>query len=316
MASYNSFKRINSDAIVDGTLTNVDIQSGQVTTAKIANGAVTSVKFADGNVTTAKLAASLDLSGKTVSYRPISNADVNSSADIAGDKLASGAATTNLGYTPVNTAGDAMTGNLRVQAGSAGAPSIRGADGNTGIYFAGNDDLRMTVNGSDVLQIDSSGRAKFPTRPAFSVAGTSGWRYSNSYGGPGGHREIGGPMGFTFGHQTGGSNFNTGNGRFTAPVAGWYAFQTCWYFLNNNNNTGEYYHPWIWRNQSTGHAPTGRAPYTIVMHGNRNNYEDGFNPCMIMYMNSGQYASLGAYMAGNSGRHHCGHQIFSGYLIG
>lgn len=316
MASYNSFKKINSDAIVDGSLANTDIGPGQVSSEKIANGAVTAAKFADGNVTTEKLAASIDLSGKTVSYRPITNADVNVSADIAGDKLGSGAATTNLGYTPVNKAGDAMTGNLRVQAGSAGSPSIRGNDSNTGIYFPNNNDIRFVTNGSDSMRIDGSGRTQFPRRPAFAACGTAGWRYANSYGGSRGQREIGGPMNYTTGHQTGGSNFSNGNGRFTAPVAGWYCFQTIWYLYNNNNNTNEYWHTFIRRNNNANTAPGNRAPHTIVMHGNRNNHEDGMSQTNLMYMNSGQYASLGAYFRGNQGRHHCGHQIFSGYLIG
>ena len=316
MASYNSFKRINSDAIVDGSLTNVDIQTGQVTSAKIQNGAVTSVKFADGNVTTDKLNSTLDISGKTVTYRPIVDNDINTSADIGGDKLAPGAITTNLGYTPLNKAGDNMTGNLRVQNGSASSPSIRGSDSNTGIYFPGGDDLRMAVNGTDVVRIDGAGRTRFPSRPAFAAVGQAGWRYANSYGGSRGEREIGGPMNYTTGHQTGGSNFSNGNGRFTAPVSGWYHFSTMWYWYNNNNNTNEYIHPWIRRNNSRRTSPGSRDPYMILLHGNRNNYEDGVNQCNIMYMNAGQYASLGAYFRGNQGRHHCGHQIFSGHLIG
>ena len=75
--------------------------------------------------------------------------------------MAAGAAEVNLGYTPLIAAGNnAMSGRLAVTNGSASAPSIRGSDANTGIYFADNQ-VRFSVNGSDAMQIDSTGAVYF-----------------------------------------------------------------------------------------------------------------------------------------------------------
>ena len=57
--------------------------SGSVTSAQLADGTVVAVDLADGAVTSAKLNSTVDLSGKTVTYRSI----------VAGD-IASGAITT------------------------------------------------------------------------------------------------------------------------------------------------------------------------------------------------------------------------------
>lgn len=59
-------------------------------TISIADGGVTTIKLADGAITTAKLADN----------------------SVTASKLASGAVVENLGYTPVNKAGDTITGNL------------------------------------------------------------------------------------------------------------------------------------------------------------------------------------------------------------
>ena len=69
---------IVADNIASNAVTSSKIKNSNVTTAKIADNAVTTVKIKDANVTTAKLA---------------DNAVTN-------DKLAVGAAVTNIGYTP------------------------------------------------------------------------------------------------------------------------------------------------------------------------------------------------------------------------
>ncbi len=61
-------EHINANAV-----TNAKIGSLAVTAAKIASDAVTTAKILDANVTAAKLAATLDLSGKTVTLPPRNN---------------------------------------------------------------------------------------------------------------------------------------------------------------------------------------------------------------------------------------------------
>src|SRR6056300_538297 len=123
MANYNSFKRIDRQAIVDGAVQGVDIAPGAVNTNEIANNAITSAKIEDTSVSSPQLGDPVDLSTKNITYRPFINADFSNSANIAQDKLASGAAEVNLGYTPLSTAGNnAMGGRLAVANGSASAP--------------------------------------------------------------------------------------------------------------------------------------------------------------------------------------------------
>lgn len=317
MATYSSFKRITSDAIVDSTIVADDIAGNTIPAADIANGNVTAPKMS-GVVTSAKIANSINLSGKTVSYRAITDSDVSGSANIAGAKLASGAATGNLGYTPVNTAGDTMTGQLVVPAGSLSAPSVRGTGSNTGIYFPATNEIAISSNGVQGIYIDSGGRVRRPNHPAFAVVGTAGWLYAGSFGSGGGFfdAKLGSQMGWTIAHQTGGSNFNTSNGRYTAPVTGWYVFHTLYYLLNDNNSTSSYIHCFFEKNQNQGQGVGGRSPYTINMHGNRINYDPGANYSIVMQMNAGDYCNLSVKWHSTNSRLHAGHQVWSGHLIG
>lgn len=315
MATYSSFKKIDSDAFIDLTVQSGDIASGTIVAADIADANVTSTKMS-GVVTSAKLNSSIDLSAKTVTYRAIVNSDISASAGITGAKLGTGAATNNLGYTPVNQAGDTMTGTLTVAAGSASAPSIAlSGNTNTGISLESGA-IRITGAGNEAIVIDDSGRVRRPNHPAFAVSATTGWLYASNYGGTGTF-ECAGVMGWNnAAHQTGGSNWNPSNGRYTAPISGYYVFHTCWYMLNDNNSTPSYVHTWIARSGNVNWLPGGRTPYNINMHGNRNNYDDGSNYSAVFQLNAGDYASVWIRWHSYNSRHHAGHQIFSGHLIG
>lgn len=315
MPSYSSFKKISSEAIVDLTVQSADIAATTIVTGDIQDGAVVAADMS-GVVTSAKLGATIDLSGKTVTYRPIVNSDISSSAAVAGAKFASGAAVTNIGFTPVNTSGDTMTGALTVPAGSASAPSItRDGNTNTGISLEANA-IRITGGGSEAIVINNSGRVLRPNHPAFAVSATTGWLYASNYGGTGTF-ECGGVMGWNnAAHQSGGSNWNPSNGRYTAPVSGYYVFHTMWYRLNDNNSTPSYVHTWIARNGNVDWLPGGRTPYNIHMHGNRNNYDDGGMQSSVFRLNAGEYGSVWIRWHSFNSRHHAGHQIFSGHLIG
>lgn len=315
MATYSSFKKVTNESIIDGVVSGDDIGTGEVARDQIANDAINSNKLADLQVSSDKLASSIDLSTKTVTYRPIVDGDISSSANIAGAKLSSGSAQTNLGYAPLLTTGGTMTGSLVTTSGSATSPAIRGSDGNTGIYF-GTDEVRFTINGSDAMRVTSGARVSFPRKPAFAAVGQPGWLYSNSFGGTG-SRELNSVMNWNLAHQYGGSNFNTSNGRFTAPVSGYYHFSTMYYLYNNTNGTNSYIHTFFAKNGTEGTSPSGRIPYNMNMHGNSNNYDDGACYNSIQFLNAGQYVSLYIrWHANGNSRIHAGHQIFSGQLIG
>ncbi len=78
-----------------------DLSTGTLPIARIADGAVTSAKIADGTIATGDIA----------------------DANVTAAKLASGAAVSNIGYTPVNKAGDTMSGPLGVGVFTVGANS-------------------------------------------------------------------------------------------------------------------------------------------------------------------------------------------------
>jgi hypothetical protein len=87
MADYGAFKKIKSDAIINGSITANKLASDSITTAKINNGAVSSSKILSGEVGVNQLDSSLDLNSKTITYRPLTNADFSSSAAISTSKI-------------------------------------------------------------------------------------------------------------------------------------------------------------------------------------------------------------------------------------
>lgn len=77
MATYGSYKKIRADSIVDATLVNADF----------ANTTITATEIGTGEIGPTQLAATLDFSGKTVTYRPIVNGDFATGAAIATSKI-------------------------------------------------------------------------------------------------------------------------------------------------------------------------------------------------------------------------------------
>ena len=78
------------------------------------------------------------------------------------------------------------------------------------------------------MRIDGAGRVAMPYQPAFRARGTSaqtetsGWKQ----------------LLFTTDVQTRTSAYNSATSRFTAPISGWYQFNTSWTALSNADNDG------------------------------------------------------------------------------
>jgi len=314
MATYSSFKKIDADAIVNATILPADIAANTIPAASITAANVPAAAFS-GTVTSAKIASTIDLSGKTVTYRAIVNGDVSATAAIAGAKLASGAATNNLGFTPINQAGDTATGQILVSSGSVGAPSIINSGSTTSGINLTTNNVAIVAGGSTAVNVNSSGFVTRPGNPAFQAWGTSGWHYAPAYGGTG-ERELTTVPAWSTAYQAGGTNFDSTNGRFTAPVAGYYRFSTWWYLLNDANTPPNYIHPFFRKNNNRGWTAGGRSPYLMAMHQNVNSYDDGYSHSAVIDLAASDYVSLAIVWHGNSSRHHAGHQYFSGQLIG
>lgn len=318
MANYSQFKKIASDSIIDGEITGNKFASNSVTTDKINSNAVSTADIGAGAVGTTELASSIDLSGKTVTYRPIVNADIDGAAVIAGAKLASGAALSNIGYTPLNKAGGETSGQLTINSGSAGSPGVRGTSSNAGIHMPATNQVAISTGGTTRVTFDAAGRPSNPYQPAFYASGNGGWYYHNSFpstASPGGQwRELINGWTWQIANQQGGSNF-ANNGRFTAPVAGYYYFYAQSYQYNDSNSSNGYTHWNIGRNSSIYTGNTGRAPHTIYGHGVPSHHVPGIMVSTTFYMNAGDYASVCPYMAPVA-RIHGDHSLFCGYLIG
>lgn len=322
MATYNSFKRIASDSFIANTITGTDIQDGAITNGKLAPDSVTSTKLATGAVGTIQLASAVDLSTKTVTYRTIANTDISGTAAIAASKLAAGAATTNLGYTPLNINGSSMSGTLRTIAGSAAAPAIAlSGNTNTGIYFGNDSTVRISTAGVERARFDPSGRflqgtAQATGSPMFQSHGTNGWLYNNQLGAGTGWQEINSGFGWT-GYQRGGTNFNYTNGRFTAPVAGHYNFQWLSYQHNDTSWTSSTGHMHMGLSRNGGiNSGGGRTPHGIFSHGNGSPYPHGLSWQIDTYASAGDVIGIFCYWSSNNNRFHSSHSFFNGYLIG
>ena len=175
---------------------------------------------------------------------------------------------------------------------------IRGSSGSTKIYTGNADGDSSTAR----LLIDASGRVTKPANPAFSVR-SNGGNNGNTW-------EAGQDIKFQLVDTDIGSNYATGTGRFTAPVAGYYTFSyigfgysggrvpagsTCSVQLRKNGSvvvTLAYNEV----NSSTGYPSIG-GTYSLALSAN--------DYVTIRAQSNGQYAdSSGLYTA------------LSGYLVG
>lgn len=324
MATYSSFKRINTEAIVDGAVTGSSLATNAIITQNFASASVRTTDIQDSAVGSTQLASVVDLSEKAVTYRPIVNTDIATSA-IAGGQLATGAITNNIGYTPANRAGATLSGALRLPAASAAAPSLTsGGDTNTGIHFAAGEQVQISTAAGNTNAFVKSGSNIMhtqPNLPAFHASGNGGWYYANAFGGVNRWTELntlqsggGWPSGWQV-TQKGGSNLSS-NGRFTAPVAGWYSFYFQTYAYNDTNNSAGYTQFNIGFNGSIGtDRTTGRVPHCMYGHQVSANHPPGIMTQLEIYLNASDYAIPMPYMAASI-RFHGDHSLWAGYLIG
>jgi hypothetical protein len=301
--------RVNTNGITDGTIVNTDVSaSAAIDKTKISGtaitaadtGTVTSALIADANVTEAKVANSAITTAKI--------ADAN----VTSGKLASGAAVANIGYTPVNKAGDTMTGAFNVQGpiNSQGPnaafffQSRTQAPKEFAWYSQGSAAILYSNQGvGDLLEVDHSGRLRLPNQPAFLASITINATASSV-----GNQS---PVPFSNVVLNQGGHYNASTYRFTAPVGGVYFLS--WYIRINNANN--YLHHFLARNGSAAIAtntqgqaittPLGTTLYASIQRS------------QVLYLSAGDYVEVRQGDSSfSSGTYETQQSIFSGFLLG
>ena len=241
----------------------------------------------------------------------------------------------------VNTAGDTMTGNLAINNASGSQVTLHRTDttiANDDLYgqiiLSGDDadtnasgtrgyirarsqgsggGLKMefgtagggVVIGDPRMTINADGIVTMPNQPNFRVKGnTGGWQTVSSAS----------EQTVLFGDEQWdlGSNFDTSNGRFTAPVAGKYFFHFHAYVRQSSQNDGsDYGTSRLYKNGSLYSGSTNIFGYQNLGDG------DQIAPLTtIMDMSASDYATCVVRANSGSTQFYQPNCIFMGYLIG
>jgi len=180
-----------------------------------------------------------------------------------------------------------------------------------------NTDLYIRPGSSGYPLYYSTEGIRFSDRmPAFNAAGTTGWLYGNQVGGGNGNYEMGSAFGWTWEQRGQGSYGFDSNGRYYAPISGYYYFYFSTYF-HNDNNSYNYIHLNFVKNDGYGWN-NGRTPHNIYGHGTPYTYEDGIVVSCNMYLNQGETCAIRPpyWNSNNASRIYASHSTFSGCLIG
>jgi hypothetical protein len=167
----------------------------------------------------------------------------------------------------------------------------------------------LTFSGSTGLRVDSSGRVTMPSQPAFlAFFSSSSDATTNS----------GAVFAFNRTDYNIGSHFDTSTnvGRFTAPVAGIYAFSWAMFFTNSGGNTQGMNVAFL-KNGSQYTASSGGTTSDAFQISNTPNSTGGtLSNSATYYFNLSANDYIELYARGANARLYQGHSHFCGYLIG
>ena len=170
------------------------------------------------------------------------------------------------------------------------------------------------------VDVDEYGRVRLPRQAFFQANGSGGswttianeasWNY-------GIHNSTQPTTFWSEGTDRGLGHFNPSNGRFTAPVTGWYIFCCSLYVRNTNGVEGTYIHPQFFKNDSLSYQ-NGKSPYRIIATKTTTNPEY-MNIAWTenIYMTATQYLNVAIYFRSQGAwEHYPDYAIWTGGLIG
>jgi hypothetical protein len=158
----------------------------------------------------------------------------------------------------------------------------------------------MRTNGSDRLTINSSGKITMPAIPCFFVWRSGGYTVNNSTT----------ALVFTSSDVDNGGHYSGNNGRFTAPVTGYYAFHAQGLHRKiNGNGTVE---PSFYQNN--GNVSSRGMGFSHMTDTD----EQTCRIHMVHQLNSSQYVTHGVHSINSVTDYYYGERLgnFSGYLLG
>ena len=161
--------------------------------------------------------------------------------------------------------------------------------------FGGTDNVRVSV--------DSSGRVTIPSQPAFMAGNTSSTHTTN----------VGSVLDFNTEANTGfdvGNNFDTTNYRFTAPVAGTYAFSSNIYQQNGGTLSS-----FCWRKNGTQLTSPG-GDNLIFFKASSINGDSTMCSNILLRLAVNDYIDIVVRTGSSNVQWYGGHSWIMGYLIG
>lgn len=328
--------RVNSNGITDGTIADADVSaSAAINKTKISGTAITA---ADTGTVTSALIADASVTDAKVANSAITTAKI-ADANVTSGKLASGAAVANIGYTPVNKAGDTVTGTLNFSGGggTAAMPVRQTRFGYSSTYSvlqlgspssgqtislyvdpASNNSGNFDGNGSELLVPQNF---KFCSPTASNTTFLNPMRFEDGrvltpnvpcFAARGlSNTSVNSHVSttpstllFSNVYTNNGNHYNSATGRFTAPVAGHYYI--AWNILVDNNALAGSISAVMLSKNGSG---TGFVCYDE----NPGSRYQMMSQSMVIYLAANEYVEAVA----NSGYIHTGSETsWTGFLIG
>jgi hypothetical protein len=182
-------------------------------------------------------------------------------------------------------------------------------------YIEGSGNMDFNRSGNTVFR--STNLGKTGQYPSFTAANTDlNWRYGPELG-----NSWSAASGWTYAADkwlvnqrgAGSYGFDTSNGRYYAPVSGYYMFGINKYFGNDTNNSSGYTHV-NFRKNGNLNFNSGRHGHSIFGYVTTSFYVNGVTMENVIPMNAGDYVEPSPWMTTHS-RFYMGHFQFFGHLI-